>query len=193
MTSAPDKIDPSANLEFRSIPVHICERKAIYMVKKKTAAASVVSIGKPKKDTRRASEKKFGKPVMDYGFCIVPSLLMQAQARLGLSPAQFNIVMQLADMWWTAEQSPWPTKKLLGDRLGMSDRQVQRHLADLEQNGLVKRVGRVRPGRGRTSNLYDLSGLVERLRKLEPEFAKAREEARKLRSNVQLPKHRQTA
>jgi DNA-binding transcriptional ArsR family regulator len=162
-------------------------------IKIKAPPAKVISIGKPKKDTRRESEKKYGKPVMDYGFCIVPSLLMQAQGRLGLNPAQFNIIMQLADMWWTADQSPWPTKKLIADRLGMSDRQVQRHLADLENNGLIERIGRTRPGRGKTSNVYDLGGLVERLRKLEPEFTKARDDSRKLRSNVQLPKHKRKA
>ena len=53
---------------------------------------------KPKADTRKASEKKYGKPVMDLGFCIVPSLLMQAQARLGINPVQFNIIMHLADI-----------------------------------------------------------------------------------------------
>lgn len=163
------------------------------ITKKPATPSKVVTIGQPKKDTRRASERKFGKPVMDYGFCIVPSLLMQAQARLGLSPPQFNIVMQLADMWWSADQNPWPTKKLIADRLGMSDRQVQRHLADLEQAGLVDRIGRTRSGRGKTSNAYDLRGLVEKLKKLEPEFSKARNEARALRSNVQKPKHRQQA
>ena len=45
---------------------------------------------KPKADTRKASEKKYGKPVMDLGFCIVPSLLMQAQARLGINPVSYT-------------------------------------------------------------------------------------------------------
>ena len=40
---------------------------------------------------------------MDVGFCTVPSLLMQAQARLGINPVQFNIIMHLADIWWEAE------------------------------------------------------------------------------------------
>lgn len=77
-----------------------------------------------KQDTRKASEKKFGKPVMDVGFCITPSLLMKAQARIGLNPVQFNIVMQLLDQWWTAERRPWPAKVTLAERMGMSDRQI---------------------------------------------------------------------
>src|SRR6266545_6774070 len=78
------------------------------------------------KDTRRASEKKFGKPVMDVGFCITPSLLMKGQARIGLNPVQFNIVMHLLDQWWTADRRPWPTKALLAERMDMSPRQIQR-------------------------------------------------------------------
>jgi hypothetical protein len=69
-----------------------------------------------KADTRKASEKKFGKPVMDVGFCITPSLLMKAQARIGLNPVQFNIVMHLFDQWWSADRRPWPSKATLAER-----------------------------------------------------------------------------
>ena len=41
---------------------------------------------RPEKDTERASEKKWGKEVIALGFCIVPSLLLRAQNRLGLNP-----------------------------------------------------------------------------------------------------------
>lgn len=143
-----------------------------------------------KADARKASEKKFGKPVMDLGFCITPSLMMQAQARLGMNPVQFNIVMHLLDIWWDANRLPYPTKKLIADRMGMSERQIQRHIVELEGHGLVERIFRTRPGRGKTSNEYDLSGLVKRLKELEPEFTKTREENRKNRTNVTLPKHK---
>jgi DNA-binding HxlR family transcriptional regulator len=158
---------------------------------KKPDAPTVVAI-KPK-DTRRASEQKYGKPVMDLGFCIVPSLLMQAQARLGLNPVQFNIIMHLADIWWKAGSRPWPTKELLATRMGMSERQIQRQIAEMEQQGLVQRIGRTRPGRGKTSNEYDLSGLVKKLKLLEPEFTKVKAETRKQKKEVTLPKHKRGA
>lgn len=148
---------------------------------------------KPKADTRKASEKKYGKPVMDLGFCIVPSLLMQAQARLGINPVQFNIIMHLADIWWDAAQRPWPKKQLLAERMGMSERQVQRQIAELESAGLVQRIERTRPGRGKTSNEYDLSGLVKRLKELEPEFTEMKQENQKRRKAVALPKHRRVS
>jgi DNA-binding HxlR family transcriptional regulator len=156
------------------------------------ATATIFSL-KPKSDTRKASEKKYGKPVMDVGFCIVPSLLMQAQARLGINPVQFNIIMHLADIWWDAEHRPWPKKQLLAERMNMSERQIQRHIAELEAGGLIRRIERTRPGRGKTSNEYDLSGLVKRLQELEPEFAAIKQENQKRRRNIALPQHRREA
>jgi len=143
------------------------------------------------KDTRKASEKKFGKPVMDVGFCITPSLLMKAQARIGLNPVQFNIVMHLLDQWWTAERRPWPSKSTIAERMGMSARQIQRHIAEMEGAGLVKRIERTSPGKGKTSNEYDLSGLVKKLKELEPDFTKAKQEAKARSKALSLPKHKQ--
>ena len=144
-----------------------------------------------KSDTRKASEKKFGKPVMDVGYCITPSMLMKAQARLGLNPVQFNIIMQLLDQWWTAERRPWPTKALIAERMGMSPRQVQRQVAELEGAGLIKRIGRTRPGKGKTSNEYDLTGLVEKMKTMEPEFTKAKDDAQAKQRALSRPKHKQ--
>lgn len=157
-----------------------------------TPTGTVIPLA-PKADTRKASEKKYGKPVMDLGFCIVPSLLMQAQARLGINPVQFNIIMHLADIWWDAAHRPWPKKQLLAERMRMSERQVQRHIAELENAGLVQRIQRTRPGRGKTSNEYDLSGLVKRLKELEPEFTTMKQENQNRRKAVGLPKHRRTS
>lgn len=156
-----------------------------------TLADIAAMSGKP--DTRKASEKKFGKPVMDVGFCITPSLLMKAQARLGLNPVQFNIVMQLLDQWWSADRLPWPSKGLLADRMKMSERQIQRQIAEMEGAGLVRRIARTSPGKGKTSNGYDLSGLVAKLKQLEPEFTKAKQEAKARSKSLSQPKHLQSA
>jgi len=158
-----------------------------------TATILPMKSAKAKPDNRRTSERKFGKPVMDLGFCIVPSLLMQAQARLGINSAQFNIIMHLADIWWDHERKPFPSKKLLADRIGLSERQIQRHIAELELSGIVTRIGRTRPGRGKVSNEYDLAGLVSRLKALEPEFKNMQDENRQRRKNVALPQHRRKA
>ena len=139
------------------------------------------------RNAAKASERKWGKAVMDRGFCIVPSLLLRAQARLKLSPTQLAILMHLADYWWDVDRKPWPKKQTLGDRLNLSARQVQRYIAELEEMGYVKRIERTAPHKGKLSNEYDLSGLVERLKQLEPEFRQVEEENKERLREVARP------
>ncbi|MEL6323156.1 MAG: helix-turn-helix domain-containing protein [Pseudomonadota bacterium] len=160
------------------------------MTEKQTKNQSKVVRLKAKPDNRKASERKFGKPVMEIGFCIVPSLLIQAQARLGLEPQQINILLHLLDMWWDKDSKPFPTKELIAERMGVSDKTVQRHIAAMEKAGLVRRIERTKPGRGRTSNEYDLSGLVAKLKELEPDFAIVKAANIRNRRNAALPKFR---
>lgn len=145
-------------------------------------AGNVVQLRPPK--AGRASEKKWGKQVMALGFCIVPSLLLRAQQRLGLNPTQLAVLMQLCDFWWEDARKPHPGKKLLAERLGLSERQVQRYIAELEQAGLVERIERRASHGGKMTNTYDLSGLVARLKKLEPEFRKVEEDVKTERKAV---------
>lgn len=157
-----------------------------------TEKSKVITL-KPKADSRKESERKYGKPVMALGFCIIPSLLVQAQSRLGLNPQQMNILLHLLDMWWEKENKPFPTKERIAERMNVSVKTVQRHIVEMEQRGLVKRIFRTKPGRGRTSNEYDLGGLVRALQKLEPDFTAARDETRKRKRNVGLPAHKRKA
>lgn len=75
----------------------------------------------------------------------------------------------------------------LAERLNLGPRQVQRTIAELEKAGYVKREERHAPHKGKTSNAYDLSGLVARLQELEPEFRAAEEEAKRVRLQVTRP------
>ena len=152
----------------------------------KTTAAKVLPMrptGTTAEKTRE-SEKKWGKKVIALGFCVVPSLLLRAQQRLGLNPTQLAVLMQLCEFWWNHDRSPFPGKKALGERLGLGPRQVQRYVAELEQAGLVQRIERRAGHGGKLTNFYDLSGLVERLKKLEPEFRSVEEEAKASRKAV---------
>ena len=142
---------------------------------------------KREKQSASASEEKWGEGVMKLGYCIVPSLLLRAQQRLGLSPTQLAVLLQLCDHWWDAERKPYPGKKRLADRLGMSKRQLQRHVAALEAAGLVQRHERTASHGGKLSNSYDLSGLVERLKRLEPDFREVEEKVKAERLKVAKP------
>jgi predicted transcriptional regulator len=150
-----------------------------------SSSAKVIALH-PLKATK-ASEQKWGKAVLDLGFCIVPSLLLRAQQRLKLNPTQLAILFHLADYWWEVSRKPYPAKATLAERLNLSPRQVQRHIAEMEAMGLVKRVERKAVHRGKLSNEYDLSGLVKRLQALEPEFRKVEEEAKLRRRAVARP------
>lgn len=116
------------------------------------------------------SEAKWGRQVMDQGFCILPSLLFRAQSRLGLKAPHLVLVLQLAEFWWYDENLPWPKKETIAQRMGLKEKQVQRIVRALEQRGYITRRTRMTP-HGQTSNAYDLSGLVRRLAELAPEFA----------------------
>jgi len=139
---------------------------------------------KPQKAAQK-SEQKWGKNVMKIGFSIVPSLLLRAQRRLGLNPTQLAVLIQLADYWWDKERNPYPSKKGLSERLGLSERQLQRHIAELEKAGFVQRIERFANHNGKQTNFYDLSGLVEKLQKLEPEFREVQEKTKAMKKGVE--------
>ena len=127
------------------------------------------------KTKAQKSQEEWSKEVLDEGFCIVPSILLRAQKRIGLNPSQLILLIQLLDYWWEVDNKPFPSKKDLGNRVGLGARQVQRYLTDLENAGLIKREARVVAGKGRTTNKYDLSGLVKKLNELAPEFKQVKE------------------
>lgn len=134
--------------------------------------------------TNKASADKWGQQVIELGFCLVPSLLLRAQQRIGLNPTQLAVLLQLCDFWWDRERKPFPSKETLAQRLSLSERQVQRYIAELEQAGLVQRIERRGSNGGKLSNTYDLNGLVRRLQELEPEFRQAEETAKAARKAV---------
>lgn len=140
-----------------------------------------------RKKTERESEKKWGRAVMDFGYSMVPSLIFHAQARLGLSPTQLVVLMHLADYWWHREQMPFPSKAALAERMGLKSRQIQRYLTELEDGGFIKRIERFAGHKGQQSNEYDMSGLVAKLKKLEPEFRQVKDQAKEQARNVAKP------
>lgn len=154
----------------------VVKKNVIPMPARPTAAAA------------KMSERKWGREAMDVrGFCLLPSLLLHAQARLKMTPTHLTLVLHLADFWWDANRKPWPSKAKLAKRVGLSPRHVQRQIAELENMGLVKRNPRASVLKGKLSNEYDLSGLVARLKELAIEFKAADEEARKKQQAVARP------
>ena len=73
--------------------------------------------------------------------------------------------------------------------MSLSPRQVQRHIAALESSGLVQRIERTDGHGGKLSNVYDLSGVVDCLKKLEPEFSVVEKQVKTSRKAVAKPGH----
>lgn len=80
-----------------------------------------------------------GREVTPLGFAGVPSIPIRMQARIGLSPPQLDVVVQLLDCWHDPEQRPFPTKREIADRIGITHQTVQTDIRALHQAGLVRR------------------------------------------------------
>jgi len=156
-------------------------------MKKATKRKSEASKAETPKRPRRSPEDKWTKNLIGLGFCTVPSIMIWAQGRLGLSAEQFTILMHLADFWWDAGEPPFPTKQLLATRIGMGARQVQRHLTTLEDGGFIRRVERFRGPKNQLANGYEMRGLVRKLTILEPEFRKMIESKKVRRRKIEAP------
>jgi len=139
-----------------------------------TSSASKSNVVPIKVAEKKESEKKWGTAVMNVGYCILPSILLRAQARLLINAQQMNVLLQLIEHWWTADGKVYPSKDTIAGRVGLSTKQVQRHIKVLEEKGLVRRIPRVLKTQGKTSNEYDLSGLVKKLKAIEPDFRQAK-------------------
>lgn len=147
------------------------------------------------KPTRKTSstEAIWGKAVAGHGYAGIPSILIRAQGRLGLSPMQFNIIVHLLEYWRSPERRPFPTKRDLAERMGASEKAIQNNMKALEERGFVRREQRKTAAGDWDSNIYHLDGLVERVREMEPDFAKeraARDALREARKNAELPPHK---
>jgi predicted transcriptional regulator len=120
--------------------------------------------------------KKWGKEAIDVGYTVLPKALLQGQARLKINATDLAVLIHLIEHWWRPDEMPWPKKARIAERLAVTPKTVQRSIARLEEEKLLKRVNRFANGR-RVSNEYDLSPLVERVKAISLDMAKAKEEA----------------
>jgi predicted transcriptional regulator len=137
-----------------------------------------------------STEVIWSKPVLAHGYTAIPSILIRAQARLGINSTQFNILIQLLEYWQDLTRKPFPRKKEIAERIGINEKTVQTNIAALEKAGLLHREGRRTAAGDWNSNIYHLDGLVGRIKALEPEFTEARNKRREEKNKVEMPKGR---
>jgi DNA-binding MarR family transcriptional regulator len=84
-----------------------------------------------------SSEQIWGKAVMSHGYTALPAIMIRAQSRLGINATQFNILVQLLEYWRDPSRRPFPTKKEIAVRIGLTEKTVQLNIRALEKANLV--------------------------------------------------------
>jgi hypothetical protein len=134
--------------------------------------AAIIPLPTKRSGGKRA-EDKWSPQVLKFGYTALPNLLLRAQAKLGITPNQFNVLAQLAEHWWDADKFPYPAKETIARRMNKSPRQVQRYITELENAGLIRRIERFSGKKAQINDGYSFDGLIKKLKALEPEFTKA--------------------
>ncbi len=110
---------------------------------------------------RYLNEEKWTKPLLQSGWSAIPNIIIEKQALIGLDPTDLNIVIHLLRNWTNSNELPSPTVEKIAKDIGISVRTVQKHLADLQQSGLITRIERRNTRFGSAPNLYRLDGLID--------------------------------
>lgn len=110
---------------------------------------------------------KWGKEVATGGFTQIPNHLIRINMfvhdDVKLSPTEMLVLLQLVASWWKKDEMPFPSMRTLSERIGISERQVQRSIKSIEQKGYVKAEKKKIKG-VIAANVYDMMPLVERLK-----------------------------
>jgi hypothetical protein len=123
-------------------------------------------------DTKQFALKERWGEAIEVGFVAIPNLLIEHQAKLGLSDTELVVLINIGSYWWSAERLPFPRTRTIAERMGGVHRKrtVERALESLRNKGLIWKVprasvrtflpeGHKEQDRGK----WDLSGLVKRL------------------------------
>lgn len=152
------------------------------------AEADIISFPKNAAKKPSSTERIWGKAVYKHGYAGIPSILIQAQRRLGINTTQMNIIVQLLDYWHEPSRKPFPTKRDLAKRMGVTEKTIQNNIRDLEQAGYVQREMRRTAAGDWNSNIYHLDGLIAKVQAVEPEFSAEKEQRKKAKAALQTPK-----
>ncbi|HVX13840.1 MAG TPA: helix-turn-helix domain-containing protein [Pirellulales bacterium] len=133
----------------------------------------------------RANEIKWGVELVEAGWTMFPSTILEHQEALGLDPVDMNILLQLARYWWRADNPPHPAIKTIAACIKKSPSTVQRRITRLKEAGLIEVEHRFdeRHHGQKTSN-YRFTGLIDEATKFarlaleEKEETKSRKAAR---------------
>lgn len=113
---------------------------------------------------------RWGIPALDSGFTTIPNFMIKNYSKLGITPAQFTLVIHLASFHYNSPHGQSsPSIGTLAKDMGVSERYLQELTRSLEDEGYLKITAR--PGK---TNVYSLQPLTLACLELdkggEPEF-----------------------
>ena len=138
----------------------------------------------------RRNEEKWTATLMDAGWTVIPSIVLEKQAALGLDAVDVNILLHLAKHWWYRENPPHPAKSSIAKAMGVDPSTVRKRIARMESEGLIQREARYKHLGGQETNFYHFDGLIRALTPHAEEFIALRE---KQRTEDQARRHRKRA
>jgi predicted DNA-binding WGR domain protein len=126
----------------------------------------------------RRNEEKWSTVLMEAGWTVLPSIILEKQHALGLDPIDINILLQLARYWWYSDNPPHPSKASIAQCLNIDPSTVRRHIARMEADGFIRREARYGKKGGQETNVYYFDGLIKAATPHAEEFIAARDKRR---------------
>lgn len=121
--------------------------------------------GKTKTDENlKVLEQKWSPELIEAGWTVLPAALIEHQKALGIDAIDINIILHLANRWWTADNRPMPSKNSIAEAMQIDPSTVRRRIQTMEKGGLIRREERRVSKVGSKTNIYHLDGLIESLK-----------------------------
>lgn len=121
-------------------------------------------------------EEKWSPELIDAGWTVLPAALIEHQRALGIDAIDINIILHLANRWWTADNRPMPSKNSIAEAMHIDPSTVRRRIQAMEKAGFIFREERRVSKVGSKTNIYHLDGLIEQLKPFAADMVKAKKE-----------------
>lgn len=132
---------------------------------------------KPKTgDDLKVLEQKWSPELIEAGWTVLPAALIEHQRALGIDAVDINIILHLANRWWTADNRPMPSKKSIAEAMNIDPSTVRRRIQAMEKAGFIQREERRVSKVGSKTNIYHLDGLIEHLKPFAADMVKVKKE-----------------
>lgn len=135
------------------------------------------AVQKANNERLRRNEEKWSPALMDAGWTVLPSIILEKQHALGLDAVDVNILLQLARYWWFSDRPPFPSKATIAECMKLDPSTVRKHIARMERDGIIRREYRFNAKKGgQEANAYHFTGLIKAATPFAKEALQTREQ-----------------